>query len=254
VHQDSDNAAPADDNPFAAPTAGVAESSFFKSVATRLTFRELWWNTRPNVLSFAIVSLFKLLRVRLPAPFGFAPENLRLIDVAELPVGPQRAMADQIAACARLGFTPRLAEVVPCAGDAEGYGVILANRERSMCAMVNCVRFIRRIEVQVTFTSRLSNGLRISTTNAPRRLLAPPDFESLYLPGTSADDLLRAQQLRLLEIGDAWPVVMDDEGLRQFIRENERLSREFHLGRGVWARMTIAEVDRLRAAATHTLE
>ncbi len=254
MNQDPKHAAFADDNPFAAPTAGVAESSFYKTAATRLTFRELWWNTRPNVLSFAIVSLFKLLHLRLPAPFGFAPENLRLIDLAELPAGPRRAMADFVSACERLGFTQRFAEIVPCAGDAEGYAIVLANREGSMFAMINCVRFIRRIEVHLTMISRLGNGVRISTTSAPRRMLSPPGIDGHFLRGASADDLLRAHQLRLLEIGDAWPVTMNDEGLRQFVRENERLSREFHVGRGVWVRMTIGEVDRLRSAQLHSLE
>jgi hypothetical protein len=243
-----------DDNPFAAPTAGVAESSFYKTVATKATFRELWWNTRPNVLLFAIAAVLKVLRVRLPAPFGFAPENLRLIDVEELPIGPQRALADLLEQCRRLGFTPRFAEVLPCAGDAEGYGVLLANHDGTMFAAANCARFIRRLDIYVTFVSRLSSGLRIGTTNAPRRLLSPPGVEGQYLTGARADELLRTHQSRLLEIGDAWPVAMNDTALRQFVHEMERQSLEFHQGRGVWVRMTIGEVDRLRAVPSHSLE
>ncbi|MEX2113489.1 MAG: hypothetical protein WD845_09900 [Pirellulales bacterium] len=106
------------ENPFAAPTAGAGDSSFFKTVATKVTFRELWWNTRPNLLTFAIGSLFKILHVPLPAPFGFAPEMLAMVDPHDLPPGPREALTDTLKQCADAGFTPRFAEVMPCVGDA----------------------------------------------------------------------------------------------------------------------------------------
>ncbi len=240
---------PLDDNPFAAPPAGAADSTFFKTVATKVTFRELWWNTRPNLLTFAIGSLFKILHVPLPAPFGFAPESLALVDPSELPPGPRDALSGVLQQCAKLGFTPRFAELLPCVGDAEGYAVILSNREGTMLASANCARYIRRIEVHVSFASLLNNGRRLTITNAPRRLLTPPGVDARYHAGASVEDLLRAHRLRLLEIGDGWPVALNDAGLRQYVRDIEQQSLEFQEGRGVWARMTVAEVDRVRATA-----
>ncbi|MEX2113488.1 MAG: hypothetical protein WD845_09895 [Pirellulales bacterium] len=118
-----------------------------------------------------------------------------------------------------------------------------------MFASVNCARYIRRVEVHASFASVLSNGLRITVTNAPRRLLTPPGVEARYHVRAKVADLIRAQRLRLLEIGDAWPVAMDDAALRQYVRDIEQQSFEFHRSRGVWERLTIAEVDRLRANA-----
>jgi hypothetical protein len=174
--------------------------------------------------------------------------------VDELPGGPRQALTEPLEECVRLGFTPRFAEALPCAGDAESFGLMLANREGTMFAALTCARIVRRIDVFVTFGSRLTNGVRMATSSAPRRLLSPPGAESVHLKGAPPAELLRAHQLRLLEVGDAWPMTMNDEQLRQFVHENEMHMLEFHERRGVWARMTVAEVDRLRAAVPLSLE
>jgi hypothetical protein len=241
---------PSNENPYAAPSAGAAESAYYKTVATRATFRELWWCTRPNALAFLFASLFKIMHLRLPTQFGFAPDRMEMLDPEDLPPGPKTALRDVLAQCAETGLTPRFAETLPCVGDGGAYGVVLVNHDGTIFASANCARFIRRVEVHVSLASLLNNGHRIATTSAPRRLLAPPGVEARYHTGADVADLMRVHRLRLLEIGDAWPVALDDAGLLAHLRDVERQALEFHHGRGVWVRMSIAEMDRVRASAS----
>lgn len=235
------------ENTQASPASGSSRSAYYRLDTTRLTFAELWRHSSPSYLGFVIAAVAKIVRRSLPARIGFAPELNRLIDVGDVPQHAMRKLEGLIARCEQQGFVRRFALLPNVVGDAEGWNVVLSNRDRTVLAGIVYAKSRGLTEIVATFISKLSDGGIVTTTNGKHRLNVPPGFLTAHHVGATVEELVKIHTARVNELPRVRPLVVDDVAQRQLFLDTAQRSLDYFRQRGVWVPLCEEELERLRS-------
>ena len=233
------------DRPHASATSHAGQTVFYKMDLAKLTFREIR-NRASSHFAFLLGALTKILRLPQRLQYGFAPESASILELREVPRHVVQACDAAARQCEEQHFVRRFATTCPVIGDQEGYNIVLANRERTVLAVVAFARLGQAKNVSIGLFSILANGPVFSTTNARPATDAPPGFEPVRHLGATPAQLVKWHAQRLREIQIARPLELDEVGQRQLCLDILQRVFEFNRSRGVWAPVRPEEAERLR--------
>lgn len=237
--------------------------SFYRVDTRYLTFRECWYATRsPAVL---ILWLLKLLRIPLRQPGGirhFESASELVIEGTDLPGPVREGIGQELVAFAALGFeTPLLIHLVNSLETTQIYAATLPHPSGQAVARVLYVRSANVhppiIKIVRAIITPLENGQFIATSGNRPDQSPPPWVKTTRFIGAPAARLWTEHQGALERVrsrGAVWSV-RSREDLIAFCNEYDRRSFDHSIKRGLYKRMTEAEVaaDQQRVTAAHAL-
>lgn len=230
-------------------------NEWYRVDPNRFTCRELWRLSGRGLLPFALALYRKFFNVQLPVKYGYAfPPTLQLIELSRLPDRPGEALGTVMSIAERHGFRFVFCQQGITLGDTLGFSMVLVNSDGMTFGNATWVKTAAREEATFVVSSRVEDRLLL-TSNEPRRIDYPPEFDIWHLPGKSIDDLVEIHWKRINKVSRSrlQPAVADQAVQR--VLANRQRYHEFQRARGVHAPMTREEVERLSGitARNHTL-
>ncbi len=230
---------------------------FYGLDSSRVTVREYRWGT--SVVGMPLVLLLKLLRVRLPSSTDDpCVETLAPFEVDALPASLQDTLAEPLAALAALGFTPALVH---------GIDDTLHRTQTWLLALRHPTgRAVARVHVRIwahhsppkvvvfhEFVTPIRGERWLWSLSSKPDLLAPPTCTVVRVVGALPADLWAAHQRALATRTPARPVATV-EAVRETVERLHAAVRDFHLQRGVFRPLSVAEKADVRHTEQHLAE
>ncbi|MGL6095063.1 MAG: hypothetical protein ACRC7O_04585 [Fimbriiglobus sp.] len=231
-------------------------TEFYRLDGGRLTLRE-YWRMSPDALTFAIAAGAKLLFGGLPFPSSLPKhDRLHRVEWDAVPAAARRALSPFVQAVQDDGYAIQFchrAEVLE--PDRLGIAVVLLAADGRSFAAINHVREPSATKTEVSIVSRFADDSSGTTTVAAEQFR--PNPAQLYdrHPRATPGELIAFHRKNLSRWDRQRAVVtLTAETLARAWLDAERGFIEYHVGRGVFVRMTDEEIELQRTAPRPTAD
>ena len=223
-------------------------TTFYRVDGGRMTFAE-YWRMSPEPVSFLIAAGMKL--IGLPVRFNFAiprPDQLFIVDFAELPGSAQQGMKAAIRSAEKAGlrlvFCHRLAVPEP---HRLGAAALFLDETNETSLMVMYGQQGEAREVHATCASRFADETLCTTTTMKKTMTPVPGSDIERYPGADPRTLYARHRDHLERLAGRGliPVPIDSDELPDFVLKCELRYVDFHIGRGVFVPMSEAELEKI---------
>jgi hypothetical protein len=214
------------------------------------SWQELW-RISPNFFVFIEVAVLKLFGFRSIPTCGFAVDGVVFIEPNTVPNDVKLRLQTTIDICVSRGFRHCLWSTRKTIGPIQYYCMIMLNNTGKTYAAASWGLIDDReaSPADLTFyaNSKLSNDTLISTSSDRKLFDCTEGIQSVFLPGSSVDDVLNQHEQRLARIPLECVVSLNLETLKETAQHAVTRNWGFQIKRGLLVKLTEVQVAAINA-------
>jgi Zn-dependent protease len=227
------------------------DSTFYRAVASRITYAEAWRATR-SLLEFVLLAVVKTLRIPIARHLGYASEPLQRLDWEAMGDEARASLESDRRRWSELGLRYCFCYSYPRVGPHQERTLVMQSPDGALFLKVGyemqAAGTIRTVVKSTWLITRLTDGRVLVTCD--RGDVFPPDFKLAIVRWRPEGELLRVHRDRIAGALPASPIVLLDEAqLEREIIEQNRAVFEYAVRRGVLVAMTEDELRRAQESS-----